>query len=792
MLELKKGTQLANRYSLIRRLSGGGESNVWLAKDRLTSASIALKLSPDRDRLREEWQLGIRLMHAHIVRAFEFHDDDNLAFFSQQYIDGPDIATLAGHSASDILGPLGLIADALRYLHAKGIVHRDIKASNVLLDSNGAPYLLDFGVAAKIGVIVGAASGIAATPQSLAGEPAQAADDIFAFGGLMHELLTGRSPYSSSETLRDIREALPAAVERCNGEALPNDITILLAEMLHKDAARRPDAVSIAERLRAAGFAPGAAPVRSAAVRAAKDEVVEAVSSTAIGHIAAARKPNPTVVDSGGIGRGGAILGLASLLVLLAAVIVFLPEKVEERAAASDVEPVVENDPTTIANTTDTAGVADDRRTLVGEDITFSENSEDFSDLDSEDRARVDAEAALGELLSALQVLEGRAADRWAPIEYRASKDFYAAGDKAYLDKDFAAARRSYEEAQDALEPLYERIEPMFQKAYADAIAAFDAGNRVESLQAYELAVAITPSHPGALAGYERAKNLESVLSLVEQGLDYENNLELEAAASSFERAVAIDALWEPALLGLQRVQQARTKMEFDFRMSDGFVAIADGDYLAARAAFRVAQTLLPNSSEPADGLLQVEQGLRLQEIRTLEQEVLALERDEHWDAVVKTYEELLKVDSTLSFASAGLAEARKMAALHTQLDGLIAEPDKLSVPQRMQGATQLLVSITTRPDVGPRLASQRDELSRLLKRAATPLSVPLLSDNVTDVTIYRIGRLGSFMRTEVSLRPGNYVAVGVRPGYRDVRQEFRVAPEVSLEPIVVRCEEPI
>ena len=103
-----------------------------------------------------------------------------------------------------------------------------------------------------------------------------------------------------------------------------------------------------------------------------------------------------------------------------------------------------------------------------------------------------------------------------------------------------------------------------------------------------------------------------------------------------------------------------------------------------------------------------------------------------------------------------------------------------------------LVVSITTRPEVGQRLAEQRDELSRLLKRAATSLTVPIVSDNVTDVMIYRIGRLGSFMRKEVNLRPGTYVAVGSRPGYRDVRREFRVAPEIEMQPIVVQCEEPI
>ncbi len=94
--------------------------------------------------------------------------------------------------------------------------------------------------------------------------------------------------------------------------------------------------------------------------------------------------------------------------------------------------------------------------------------------------------------------------------------------------------------------------------------------------------------------------------------------------------------------------------------------------------------------------------------------------------------------------------------------------------------------------DIGPRLAGQRDELSKLLKRAATPIPVQLVSDNLTQVSIYKVGTLGRFNNTRLELRPGTYVAVGVRTGFRDVRREFRVAPEIDMEPVVVRCEEQI
>jgi len=435
---------------------------------------------------------------------------------------------------------------------------------------------------------------------------------------------------------------------------------------------------------------------------------------------------------------------------------------------------------------------APENQALEGETIEFNESDADYTGLDDEEKLRYKVDMILGELLSDFETLERRSVQRWAAVPYSRAKEFYAAGDEAYLKRDWARAELQYLDALSLLEPLFDQVEPAFEKALAGAIEAFEAGERVESLRLFELAVAITPNHPEARAGYERAANLDTVLQLVDQGLDYEEELELDAAERSFQQAVDLDSAWQPALDGLVRVQETRLKMQFDSRMSEGFEFLAMGDYLAARAAFRMAKQLMPDSPEPADGLMQVDQGLRLDNINTLEKEAAALEESEHWDAAAATYEEILKIDANLSFAMDGLAKSRRMDAIHKQLDEYIKDPDKLSIGSVMQRATTLVVDVTRMPEIGPRLEGQRDELARLLKRAATPVPVELVSDNMTSVSIYKVGTLGTFTNTRLELRPGPYVAVGVRSGYRDVRLEFRVAPEIDMQPVVVRCEEPI
>jgi len=789
MSELRKGTQLAGRYTLKRALGSGGEGQTWLASDRMTGAAVTLKVAEPgaaaAERLRQEWQLSIRLMHAHIVRVFEFHAEDPAALLSRQYIDGPDISVLSQAPLEHILPSMASIADALRYAHAKDVVHRDVKAANVLLDANGAPYLIDFGIASHAGRDGIGTSLIAASPQQLAGHAPQPADDIFALGGLIYELVSGRSPWSSANTADDIQNASPAPLQSGDGSPIPSWLQSLVASMLEKDAAKRPDAGSVVKQLAAGGFVAGVAPRKYlSSTRAVDDEVIEASTSISAHKSAAAVAASSAAAKSDADGLSPRTVGIAAavLLALLLGVIFLLPSAVEESATDSAEQVAAEQ---TERQPEATAEAGED-------EVGFSENLNEYLAEDDRLRAREEAEKALGELLSNMDTLEQRAVQRWGGLRYEQAKTAYEAGDAAYLDKDYGTAREKYLEAGQILEPLLSEVNDVFARTVTDANAAFAAGETAEAVSLFELAVAISPNNAEVRASYERALNLETVLSLVRQGTEYEKNLELEAALQSFSKAVDLDSAWVPAIEGVQRIEEAIEQMEFEQRMSEGLLALEEADYAAARAAFTMAKALKPDSPEPADGLLQVDQGLKLGGISALEQQVYEQQQSEQWQAAAETFERILGIDPNLQFAQDGLREARKMVALHKQLAGYIDEPNVLSNPTTMNIATKLVVDITLMPDIGPRLSAQRDELSRLLKRAATPLTVTLRSDNATSVSIYRIGKLGSFDSRELSLRPGTYVAVGSRPGYRDVRLEFQVAPEIDMQPIIVRCEEAI
>jgi len=774
MQELLQGTRLVERYALIKKIGEGGMAELWLARDDRADAQVTLKfLKPalmvvagQRELFRKEWQVASRLMHAHIARVFEYHDEDR-PFYAMQYVDGPDIGELGGEPLEAVLPAIGLIADALRYAHGKGVIHRDIKAGNLLLDAQGAPYLIDFGISAA----ATGGSAANASPQQRAGEAPRASDDVYALGVLLHELVTGHPPEGE----------VSANLKRASGEAAPSQVTQLVSDMLSASPDDRPTAEEVRERLGAAGFSAGPAKLPARLRQRSAATPTDDVQVATYTRRSADAGPSPAAQDSGGGLSARTVYGaLAVLLLLLVGVTVLLPSAVER-----DDAPTVSG-----GESPEEAGEAADP--ALADVPAAAANEAEIPEAEDSAEAKADADDALGDLLSTLDGLKARGIERWGGQPYLDAVNVYAEGDEAYVGKNYRRAAERYVRATEMLDPFFDRIEPEFEETMREAREAFDNADPIRAVRLYDLAVAITPGDPEAERGLERARNLGSVLDLMRQGREYLDDAELDAARLAFDKALELDPLWEPAREALESVAARIRQQSFEGLMTDGFSALAAEDFASARAAFEAARKISPNSREPVDGLLQVDQEERLYRIRVMEDEARRQEANEEWESAVATYEALLDVDGDLAFAQEGLYRSRQRAALHRRLQGFIDDPDALSDPVNMQNATQLLLNVSTMPEVGPRLEDHKNVLARLLKRAATPLTVDLVSDGFTQVTIYKVGKLGAFERRQLELRPGNYVAVGIRNGYRDVRREFRVAPEIDMQPVVVQCEEPI
>ena len=131
-------------------------------------------------------------------------------------------------------------------------------------------------------------------------------------------------------------------------------------------------------------------------------------------------------------------------------------------------------------------------------------------------------------------------------------------------------------------------------------------------------------------------------------------------------------------------------------------------------------------------------------------------------------------------------------AKITSELKETLGSTDELYKDEVLEKAEHLLRSIEELQSTGSIIESQYEELKQHVSVATTPISITLESDRNTQVTVYRVAKLGTFSRHQLQLRPGPYTIVGSRTGYRDVRLTIEVSPESNNSTILIRCEEPI
>ena len=405
---------------------------------------------------------------------------------------------------------------------------------------------------------------------------------------------------------------------------------------------------------------------------------------------------------------------------------------------------------------------------------------------------REEADGLLAQLLNQQSQLDRRSAAEWGGDGFETYQALGRSGDDAYLADAFHDSVEAYEQALDLGEELLTRSIELIDAALDAAREALEAGNATVAAEQFSLVLQIEPDNAGAQAGLLRAQQLPEVLTLVRQGEELERSGDLEGAVRAYREAVALDGLWVPARSALNALEATIRDRRFDDLMSRGLNAMATEEFDDAHELFAQALALRPDSEEARNAQMQADQSLKLEQIALVEARALAFELRERWDDALRLYDDALQTDSTLAFAQEGRARAQYRVDLELKLRNLIDHPDLLFGDNVLRDAQLLAAEAGGIDPMGPRLGEQVASLDRLLRLASTPLPVRLQSDELTEVTLFRVGRLGQFLVRDLELRPGAYTVVGSRAGYRDVRRTFTVLPGQPLDPIRVECVEPI
>jgi tetratricopeptide (TPR) repeat protein len=224
--------------------------------------------------------------------------------------------------------------------------------------------------------------------------------------------------------------------------------------------------------------------------------------------------------------------------------------------------------------------------------------------------------------------------------------------------------------------------------------------------------------------------------------------------------------------------------------MSDGLAALDRGQFAEAQAAFARAEAARPGTRVVADAIKRTEEGLKGEALSRHRSAGEAAEAREDWRGALAEYDAALKLEPQIAFAQQGRARSLPRAVLDETLAGYLQRPERLSAQAVAREAEGVLDRAREAAPAGPRLQQQTAALERLVHEARTPVDVFLVSDGLTDVSVLRVATLGTFREKKVALRPGSYVVLGKRQGYRDSRQTFVVSPTGTPAPLEVRCRE--
>jgi len=251
------GTVLSNRYRLEAKLGSGGMSTVYLARDEILDRPVAVKLIHDSmaaqpeqlERFNQEARAVAKLSNPNVVAVIDAGEDDGRPYIVFEYVEGETLKQRIGRvgalESTEALAYAVEIAQALEVAHERGMVHRDVKPQNVLIDSTGQAKLTDFGISRQLdeegmtadGKVVGTTDYVA--PEQAMGQEVDTRADIYALGVVLYEMLAGDVPFKAANqvgvAMKHVTEDLPDL------QTVRPDLSAATAGVVERATAKDPD-----------------------------------------------------------------------------------------------------------------------------------------------------------------------------------------------------------------------------------------------------------------------------------------------------------------------------------------------------------------------------------------------------------------------------------------------------------------------------------------------------------------------------------------------------------------------
>jgi tetratricopeptide (TPR) repeat protein len=257
--ELTIGSTFAGRYQIIEQIGRGGMGRVYKALDKDIEEKVALKLlNPEIaadekiiKRFRNELKFARKITHKNVCRMFDLNEEEGTPYITMEYVPGEDLKSSVRRMGQLTIGKAISVAkqicEGLAEAHRLGVVHRDLKPQNIMIDSEGNAHIMDFGIALSVetkgvteaGVIIGTPEYM--SPEQVEGKQADKRSDVYSVGVIIYEMVTGRVPFEGDTALSIAlkhKSEMPRKPKELN-DLIPVDLNRLILKCMEKDKEKR-------------------------------------------------------------------------------------------------------------------------------------------------------------------------------------------------------------------------------------------------------------------------------------------------------------------------------------------------------------------------------------------------------------------------------------------------------------------------------------------------------------------------------------------------------------------------
>ena len=418
--------------------------------------------------------------------------------------------------------------------------------------------------------------------------------------------------------------------------------------------------------------------------------------------------------------------------------------------------------------------------------------------------ARTKSQDILKNLLDSKKDLEEKGVENWANEGFQEALALADQGDESYKQQDFGQALTQYQAAVDKMDSLFEFLPREISRLVQAGLAALSEGKSELAKQKFNRVLELEPTNLEAASGIDKADRLDQALTLVAEAkieetafAESDDLADAQAALAKFEQASQLDSQYPSVVEGLTRVQAAITDKRYRSAMTEAYQALFANRYSSARSAFASALRIKPGDQQAARAMQQALASDQSASIASLLSAAKRYEQQEEWASAQSNYQTVLQRDANQVSAKLGDIRTGARLQLDNALIDVLADPLALSRLERKTKAQSVLKDAKAIGSPGPRLRGQISQLESSLQQTDAVVRVSLLSDNVTQVTLQKVGSkpitLGQFSQKNLALKPGRYVATGVRLGYQDVRKDIDLVPDGSdVQSFTIRCDEAI